>query len=519
LSVAGFESEKTPGNAITKVEVVVKGYVTTPLAAGEDPRVTAFVSGQAGSSVVMDHHGFDALVGQGNAGRVYVDITASRNWRWGDFNHGLEVVLNQSGFAAGHTVYYDAIGLRVTSDRGDDQSEDDDQQAQSPNYIDVNRLSNVYNKAVKATDVWNEAPNYYQGRGISVAVIDSGILKTSDLDHRIKAKANFNSNAHNSNDGYGHGTFVAGVIAGDGSHSQGAYVGIAPMANVLNVRVSDDQGVSLESDVVNGLQWAYQNKNRYNIRVVNLSLNSTTAQSYHTSPMDAACEVLWFHGIVVVVSAGNGGTSTLFPPANDPFVITVGATNDRGTSTLVDDTVAPFSSFGVTEGGAIKPDLVAPGTNLISLLPSHSSLTISQQHPGNRVNNNYFRMSGTSMAAPIVSGAAAILLQSNPSLNPDQVKSRLKQTANHDLFRWPGYNPATAGAGYLDIYAAVHANTTSTANTSLIASHLLWTGLHPVIWQSVNWDSVNWDSVNWDSVNWDSVNWDSVNWSSDYWGQ
>jgi serine protease AprX len=519
VSLAGFESEKTPGNSITRVEVVLQAFASATLGAGEDPRITAFISGLPSTTVTLNHHGFDAFVGPGSVGPIYVDITASRNWRWSDFNHALEIVINQGGVSTGHTISYDAVGLRVTSDSGNDDSEDDDQQQSGGTTIDTSRLSNAYDRAVRATDLWNEGPSYYQGRAMSVAVVDSGILKTTDLDHRIRAKANFNSNAHNSNDGYGHGTFVAGLIAGDGSHSQGTYIGIAPKSNVLNVRVSDDQGVSLESDVVDGLQWVYQNKAKYNIRVVNLSLNSTTASSYNTSPLDAACEVLWFHGIVVVVSAGNNGSSNLFPPANDPFVITVGATNDQGTATLSDDTVAPFSDYGLTESGISKPDLVAPGTNLVSLLPNNNRLTISQQHPANRVNSNYFRMSGTSMAAPIVSGAVALLLQSNSSLTPDQVKSRLKLTANHNVLQWPGYNPLTAGAGYLDIYAAVHSTGNISANTGLAASQLLWTGSQPVVWDSVNWDSVNWDSVNWDSVNWDSVNWDSVNWSSDYWGQ
>jgi serine protease AprX len=519
ISVGGFESEKTPGNAITKVEVALQAYVSNQLGNGEDPRITAYVSGQPGTAVILNHHAFDPYVGQANAGLIYVDITASRSWMWSDFDNGLEISISQANLLANHYVYYDAVGLRVTSDIGNDQSQDDDQQSTSGTTIDTSRLTNVYNRAVRAVDLWNEAPGYYQGQGISVAIVDSGILKTSDLGHRIKAKANFNSSAHSSNDGYGHGTFVAGLVAGDGTQSQGTYIGIAPKSNVLNVRVSDDQGVSLESDVVHGLQWVYDNKARYNIRVVNLSLNSTTVQSYNTSPLDAACEVLWFHGITVVVSAGNSGSLNIFAPANDPFVITVGATNDMGTASLADDVVATYSSYGITESGFSKPDLVAPGTNLVSLLPNNNRLTISQQHPANRVNSSYFRMSGTSMAAPLVSGAAALLIQSNPNLTPDQVKNRLKQTANHNLLQWPGYNPLTAGAGYLDVYAAVHSNTSLSANTGQTASHLLWTGLHPVLWQSVNWDSVNWDSVNWDSVNWDSVNWDSVNWSTDYWGQ
>jgi serine protease AprX len=519
VSLAGFESEETPGNAITKVEVVLRAYVPVQLGPDEDPSLTAYVSGQPGTGVVVDHHTFDPYVGQANAGTIYVDITASRSWTWGDFNNGLELLISQTGFSTSHYIYYDSVGLRVTSNAGNDQSGDGTRTIPPASTIDTSRLTNAYDSAVRATDVWNGAPGYYQGQGISVAVVDSGILNTRDLSHRIAAKANFNSQAHNSNDGYGHGTFVAGLVAGDGTDSQGAYIGIAPKANLLNVRVSDDQGVSLESDVVHGLQWVYENKARYNIRVANLSLNSTTAQSSDTSPLDAACEVLWFNGIVVVVSAGNSGSLNIFPPANDPFVVTVGATNDHGTAGIADDTVAPFSAFGITESGVSKPDLVAPGTNLVSLLPSNGRVTISQQHSANRVNSNYFRMSGTSMAAPIVSGAAAILLQSNPSLTPDQVKNRLKQSADRNLLNWPAYNPLTTGSGYLDIYAAVHSASTLSANTGLAASQLLLTGLHPLLWQSVNWDSVNWDSVNWDSVNWDSVNWDSVNWDSDYWGQ
>jgi serine protease AprX len=519
ISVGGFEAEVTPGNAITRVEVALQAYVSAQLGNGEDPGITAFVGGQPGTVVVLNHHAFDPYVGQSNAGMIYVDITESRIWRWSDFDNGLEIGINQTNILANHYIYYDAVGLRVTSDVGVDQSQDAVQQSSSGTAIDTSRLTNVYNRAVRATDLWNESPGYYQGQGMSIAIVDSGILNTQDLNRRIAAKANFNSSTHSSNDGYGHGTFVAGLVAGDGTQSQGTYMGIAPKSNVLNVRVSDDQGISLESDVVHGLQWVYDNKARYNIRVVNLSLNSTTVQSYNTSPLDAACEVLWFHGITVVVSAGNSGSLNIFAPANDPFVITVGATNDKGTVSLADDSVATYSAYGLTESGFSKPDLVAPGTNLVSLLPNNSRLTISQQHPANRVNGNYFRMSGTSMAAPLVSGAAALLLQSNPNLTPDQVKNRLKQTANHNLLQWPGYNSLTAGAGYLDVYAAVHSNLGLSANTNLPASRLLWTGLHPVLWQSVNWDSVNWDSVNWDSVNWDSVNWDSVNWSTDYWGQ
>jgi serine protease AprX len=255
--------------------------------------------------------------------------------------------------------------------------------------------------------------------------------------------------------------------------------------------------------VIKGLQWVLDNKTRHNIKVVNLSLNSSVAQSYHTSPLCAAVEILWFNGIVVVVSAGNNGTANLYPPANDPFVITVGATDDRGTTSMSDDIIASFSAHGTDEANNTKPDLVAPGRNIISNLPDNQQLTISINHPTNRLNEHYFRMSGTSMAAPVVAGAVALLLQDEPNLTPDQVKYRLKTTAVSSTVTWPGYNSARAGAGYLDASAAVNGTTSQSANTGLVASQLLWTGNEPVNWNSVNWNSVNWNSVNWNSDHWD----------------
>ena len=159
----------------------------------------------------------------------------------------------------------------------------------------------------------------------------------------------------------GHGTHVAGIIGGDGYLSDGAYMGVAPAINLVDVKVLNDAGMGYLSDVVAGLQWVLENKATYNIRVVNLSLNSSVAESYNQSPLDAALEILWFNGVVVVVSAGNNGNNSsstrgvLLPPANDPFLISVGAADDRGTTTLIDDKLANFSAYGTT-AGQVKPD-------------------------------------------------------------------------------------------------------------------------------------------------------------------
>ena len=391
--------------------------------------------------------------------------------------------------------------------------------------VDVSQLQSAYIRAIRADQVWNSAP-YLQGQGIAVAVVDSGVNYQTDLysvmgANRVVASVAYNDGYNTSTfDGYGHGSHVAGIIGGNGRMAAGRYLGVAPQVNIVNVKVSDDlnMGAGTARSVVQGLQWILDNRAAYNIRVVNISINSAVAESYHTNPINAAVEVLWFNGIVVVVSAGNSGNGALYPPANDPFVITVGAVDDKGTASLADDIVASFSAYGRTSDGIVKPDLVAPGRNIVSLL-GNMGMGLPAAYPGNLVragDATYFRMSGTSMAAPMVAGAAALLLQDEPNLTPDQVKYRLTATANKS---WKGYSAAKAGAGYLDVYAAVTGTTTQNANTGLAASKLLWSGAEPVTWSSVNWNSVNWNSVNWNSVNWNSVNWNSVNWNSDYWGQ
>ena len=381
--------------------------------------------------------------------------------------------------------------------------------------VSTGDLVNIYNSAIGADRLWAQG---YQGSSVTVAVVDSGVAKHDDL--RVSGDRSSGSrpadsrvvfSTNNYRDSYGHGTFVAGVIGGNGSRSDGAYVGVAPKVRLIDVDVADAEGKATESAVVRGLQWVYNNRRAYDIKVLNLSMNGTVAASYQTSPLDAALEVLWFNRIVVVVSAGNNGSrGILYPPANDPFVITVGAVNDRGTATTRDDVLASYSAFGTTADGVNNPDLVAPGSNIISLLANARS-TINTLHPDHRVNEYYFRLSGTSVSSAVTTGAVALLLQSNPSLTPDQVKYRLKATARP-------FGPR-AGAGYLDVYAAVQRTTRQSANTGIAVSPLLRTGSDPLTWDSLNWDSLNWDSLNWDSVNWDSLNWDSLNWDSDYWGQ
>jgi serine protease AprX len=390
--------------------------------------------------------------------------------------------------------------------------------------VDVSNLNSPHVRTVRADQLWNESP-YRQGQGVAVAVVDSGIAWSDDLSDnqwsgRVVAGVNFADEWY-VDDLNGHGTHVAGIIGGDGYFSDGKYLGVAPKVNLVDVKVLDDIGRGYLSDVVAGLQWINDNRTYYNIRVANLSLNTISYQSYHESPLNAALEILWFNGVVVVVSAGNNGfltPGTVYPPANDPFVITVGAIDDKGTSSISDDTISSFSAYGTTPEGFAKPDLVAPGRNVVSLLASEDS-NLARLFADYRVADwagyTYFRMSGTSAAAPMVSGAAALLLQDEPNLTPDQVKYRLTATANKT---WSGYLSTKAGAGILDVYAAVKGTTTQSANTGRQASQMLWSGSQPLTWGSVSWNSVSWNSVSWNSVSWNSVSWNSVSWNSYYWG-
>ncbi|RME45262.1 MAG: hypothetical protein D6791_11205 [Chloroflexi bacterium] len=386
---------------------------------------------------------------------------------------------------------------------------------------------NYFLDTIAASDVWSHG---YEGQGIRVAVVDSGVQTNNDDFYedgqsRVVSQVNLNPDYYDAQDRYGHGTYIAGAIGSNGQRSSGLYQGVAPEVEFINVRVSDEWGSARESDVVAGLQWVYDNKDLYGIRVVNLSMNNTVAQSYHTSPLDAAAEILWFNGVVVVVSAGNNGDDNpgvIYPPANDPFLIVVGATDGLGTADPADDVLAEFSAYGTTSEGFFRPDLAAPGSYIVSSLASSSHfereyadhVVKTEDAQGHLVKTN-FVASGTSVSAGVVSGAAALLLSAMPDLNPDQVKYLLTSTAT-PLPGEPGAGAGIVNAANL-VQTALSYGTAAavpTANTGYEASQLLWTGSDPVQWNSVNWDSVNWDSVNWDSVNWGSVNWDSVNWDS-----
>lgn len=351
--------------------------------------------------------------------------------------------------------------------------------------LDWSEIDTVYPFAAGAPAAWSAGVT---GEDVTVAVIDSGIDGHDDFQGRVRARFDMSSVSDGVKDENGHGTYVAGIIGGRGKD----YAGIAPGVRMLSLRVSGDDGAAMASDVVAALQWVVDHKEERNIRVVNVSLTSTVPDSYIQDPLDAAVEQAWLHGVVVVVSAGNYGTdaySVDHAPANDPFVITVGAFDDNGTKDSADDALASWSSRGVTVDGYAKPDVVAPGVGVTSMLARHS--VFAREHPSSVVDKHYIRLDGTSASAAVVSGAAALVLSDEPGLTPDQVKFRLTHS---------GAAVAGSGAPRVDAGAAVASQAMDRDNTEATPNDLIDPATGEIMYDSVLWRSVLWRSVLWRSV-------------------
>jgi len=300
-------------------------------------------------------------------------------------------------------------------------------------------LQTTYDQTLDVPALWSRG---ITGSGVGVAVIDTGVdgdlpdFQSGSGSSRVVETAVTNPSAQTVTDSFGHGTDVAGIIAGNGGNRDssdplyGQYVGVAPGANLISIKASDETGTATVLNVIYGLQFAVDHKSDFNIRVVNLSLDATTPQSYTTDPLDAAAESAWLHGLVVVAAAGNRGNApdaVQYSPANDPYVITVGGVDENGTANPADDTIAGWSSQGTTQDGFQKPDVYAPGAHIVSVLAPNSAF--AGMCPGCVVSGAYIRTSGTSMAAPMISGMVADLLQAHPWWSPAQVKSALTNPA------------------------------------------------------------------------------------------
>ena len=420
------------------------------------------------------------------------------------YREGLTERRNARIHELGGTVHHDlqlvrghAVSLRA--DEIEALANDPDVEMISPDNP-VSATMDTAAAAINASAAWT---TNHIGKGIGVAVIDSGVSAHPDLASRVVYSQDFTGEGQNA-DLYGHGTHVAVALGGSGATSSGAnyfktFKGIAPAVNIVNLRVLNSAGVGTDSTVIAGIQKAISLKSTYNIRVINLSLGRPVTASYTKDPLCQAVESAWKAGIVVVVAAGNygrnnnsgtAGYGTITAPGNDPYVITVGAMKTMGTPARGDDQIATYSSKGPTlYDHVVKPDIVAPGNQIHSgLTPDKVSAGLFMTYPSTQFPCSYYQTScgtgnsqwyyvlnGTSMATPMVSAAAAILIGVNPNVTPDQVKARLMKTA---FKSFPSvstvtvsgvtyrdyYDMFTVGAGYLDIQAALANNDVASGN-------------------------------------------------------
>jgi hypothetical protein len=338
----------------------------------------------------------------------------------------------------------------------------------------------------------------------------------------------------------------SGVVTSKASSDTADFLGVAPDARIVSVKVADAHGNSDVSQVIAGIDWVVQHAHDpgMNVRVLNLSFGTNSTQAYTLDPLAFAVEVAWRAGIVVVTSAGNNGTGGMTDPATDPYVIAVGATDTKGTCALSDDVVPSFSSQGL---GTRLPDFVAPGVHVQSLRVPGSYIDATYASTG-AINTRFFRGSGTSQAAAFVSGAAAELIQANPSYTPDQIKDTLRSTANS----LGSANPQAQGQGLINVNNAYFAPPSSVPQAFPVSTgtgtlegsrgdvHLVLNGVTLSGEKDINgmsflaasvavaeaagkswaggvWNGSTWAGSTWAGSSWSSTAWTGKSWAGSLW--
>ncbi|HET7719281.1 MAG TPA: S8 family serine peptidase, partial [Acidimicrobiales bacterium] len=342
------------------------------------------------------------------------------------------------------------------------------------------------------------------GAGVGVALVDTGVTEVEDLKGRVVFGPDLSGSNLPQIDEYGHGTFMAGLISGDGSSSDGQarHIGIAPAAHVVSVKVAGADGSTSLSKLIAGIGWVVTHADEHAVRVLNLSVAVPPLSASHLAdPLSGAVEAAWASGITVVAAAGNDGDSGVASPGRDPWVITVGAIDTNDTLTHEDDTVPEWS--GRSSGRETpKPELLAPGVSVISTLAPGS--TISQLHPESIVEDDYFVGTGTSMATALTAGAAAVLTEHHAASTPDDIKAALVRSAD----------PIAGAMG-----AAV-----DLAEADLLQPDDSWWQSHPVAFNGLGiglrdrmpW-AEQWAGTRWAGTRWAGTRWAGTRWAEEHW--
>jgi serine protease AprX len=389
--------------------------------------------------------------------------------------------------------------------------------------VPIRSIADVTAESIGADQVWagGERLPALSGAGIGIAVIDSGVdLRHAALRSRVVYSVDFTGG--DGGDRYGHGTHVAGIIAGTAGRTPDTadYRGIASGARIINLRVLGSDGSGMASDVIEAIDWAVENRKRFDIQVINLSLGAPVTQPYRDDPMCEAVQRAVAAGIIVVAAAGNNGVNaegqtvygSIVTPGNDPSVITVGAIDTHGTAMRSDDTIARYSSRGPTRFDLVlKPDLVAPGSRVVAAeaAGSHLARRYPERHVSGSGENAYIQLSGTSMAAGVVSGTVALLLEQNAKLTPRSAKALLQMTSSFVS----GAGLVSSGAGLVNALSAASLASSAkhfSANSHVAGESVRASGIRYwnaiVVNNSIVWDTsiVRDTRVKHDSIVWDT---------------
>ena len=375
------------------------------------------------------------------------------------------------------------------------------------------------------TKLWPDGPT--SGPAMpAIAIVDSGIeTDNASFGKRVIARQTFGRGSSGTGrDSRGHGTFVAGIAAGEAP----GYAGAAPTAPLVDLDVMDETGMAYTSDVIAACEWILKNKAQYNIRVANLSLHAASILSIRYHPLNRAVEKLWFGGVTVVAAAGNYGTANgpsgvVHAPGNDPFVLTVGALDLGHKANVGDDSIAYWSAYGYTLEGFAKPEVVAPGRYMVAPVPMTSTLVAEK--PDKVVAPGYLQLSGTSFAAPVVAGLAAHVLARHPEFTPDQVKGAIMATARHV----PEIQLLQQGRG--EANAVRSASVKTAPNPNLALNRFLRAdpagGSLPVFdaaaWAEAAWSEAAWSEAAWNEAAWSEngadAAWSEAAWSEAAWNE
>src|SRR5438132_1512199 len=361
------------------------------------------------------------------------------------------------------------------------------------------------NEAIGARQAWGTAT----GRGVVVALMDTGIADHPDLAGSVVARVDFVNDGATSLDPGGHGTFLAGLVAAHGR----TFSGVAPDAKLISLRVLDAQGRGTMHSVLAAFDWVLHNRAAYRVKVLNLSFGAPQTTTYHRTLLAGVVESAWFAGVTVVTAAGNDGPKpgTVAMPGADPFVVTAGSFDDQGTTNPNDDRESEFSSRGPTLDGFAKPDVLAPGERVLSLRAAGSALDRIVHGQSEATPSLYTRMSGTSVSSALASGIAALVVAKHPTYSTTQVKGALVAGA-HRVAGSP--TPGADAPGSLVARPA-------RVNADLVPSRLLLemlarngVSIASVSWEGISWESVSWETVSWEGVAWEGVNWETVAWET-----